>query len=370
MEQQELQEFIYFFTRSKQLSKTQERKRDYLLARDYSHSEMHPADGNEVVKSHNPKVVVSFLRQFTENKTLALKYTTHYWDKNSDGKYVYDSFDEFKSQYMHILNDETNRPVSSIKGLTYENHLWHIVWNFLVSDTSEKWSQYNIEVGYNKYLKAWMDKNPDKQPFSMPLIDLPASMRPKLPINGKQLIYFSDVVNVFKRCIEFRDNDFYFTVKRIFSESPDFILNSTSIETLRGRSFYTDTELVINALRIIAANVFQRPQYPNLDIKCELSRKQIISLTITQIGSFSDKDINDSKLSVSNENGDLSRIISLLQNLCDFSVISRFRENEELKYLKIDYLSDYTTRRLNVVSEKDCLGFAYILNFYINTNNG
>ena len=370
MERKELQEFIYFLTRSKQLSKVQQRKRDYLLARDYSHSEMPLADENDVVKSHDPYIIVSFLHQFTENKTQALKYTTHYWDKNSDGRYVYDSFDDFKSQYMHILNDESNRPISSIKGLTFENHLWHIVWSFLVSDAPEKWSQYNIEIGYNKYLKAWMDKNPNMQPFSMPLTDLPASMRPKHPINGKQLIYFSDVVNVFKRCVEFRDNDFYFTVKRIFSESPDFIINSTSIETLRGRSFYTDTELVINALRIIASNIFQRPQFPNIDIQCELVKNQIISLRITQVGSYADKDVNDSKITASNQNGDLSRIMSFLQNLCDFSVVSRFRENEELKYLKIDYLSDSRARRINEINENDCSGFTYVLIFYIHTNNG
>lgn len=374
MEQKELQEFIHFLTRNKQLSSAQQRKRDALLVRDYVHSLASPVlaspiDENEIKKTHNPRIIMSFLRQFTENKTQALKYTTHYWDKNSDGRYVYDSFDDFKSQYLHILNDESNRPISSIEGLTYEDHLYQLVWNFLVPDITKEWSQYNIKVGYNKYLKAWMDKNSNMQPFSMPLIDLPESIRPKSSINGKQLIYFSDVVNVFKRCIEFRDNDLYFTVKRIFSESPDFVLNRESFETLRGRSFYTDTELVTNALRVIASNIFQRPQFPNLDIQCKLElRNRIISLRITQIGSYADKDLNDPKITGTNQNGDLTRIISFLQNLCDFSIISRFRDNGELKCLRIDYLSNSSSRRISIVDESECHGFSYVLNFYNHTN--
>ena len=366
MENKDIQEFIHYITHSKRMTREQLRKRDYLLARDYTHSDIQQNRGNEVAKSHNPLIVVAFLHQFTENKTQALKYTTHYWDKNSEGKYVYNSFEEFKSEYMLILNGQSNRPISSIDGLTFENHLWHIVWNFLVSDDiTEKWSNFQIEVGYNRFLKAWMDKNPNLQPFSMPLSFLPESMRPQL-VDNKQLIYFSDVVNIFKRCIEFRDNDFYFTVKRIFSKNPDFKINLSSIETLRGRSFYTDTELVIEALRIIASNIFQRPKHPNLDIKCVLNESnQIISLIITQIGSYADKDVNDPKITALDESGDLCRIISRLRNLCDFSIVSRFRMENELKYLKIDYLSKHPMINIDNHSEKDCCGFSYILNFYI-----
>ena len=89
--EKELQEFIYFFTHNKSLTRTQQLKRDALLARDYVGLK-YPNNGSHENKSnmsllHTPQKVVAFLHQFTEKNTLALKYTSHYWDKNSDGNY-------------------------------------------------------------------------------------------------------------------------------------------------------------------------------------------------------------------------------------------------------------------------------------------
>ena len=62
MEKKELQEFIYFFTHNKSLTRAQQQKRDALFARDYVNnaSDLEPPVKNEIDNSlegeeHSPK---------------------------------------------------------------------------------------------------------------------------------------------------------------------------------------------------------------------------------------------------------------------------------------------------------------------------
>lgn len=376
MERKKLQEFIYFLIRSKQLSKTQQRKRDYLLARDfYATTEKRPIIDKAGILDvgqcllHNTATIVNFLHQFTESGSLALKYTTHLWDKNYEtGEYPYHNFSDFKNSYLKILNDKESRPLENIKLLC--RHLWQIINNFLVNDEPRyPWSEFKLKIGYNKYLKEWMDANPNVQPFSMPISAFPKEIQPKR-INGRVLIYFIDVVDVFKHCIEFRDNDLYFSTKQIFSENPDFRLNQDLLETLKGRSIYTDTELVKDAMRIIAHNIFPRSEFPKLEISADLVNDEVgqrIILKILQLDSYSEKDILDPKIVAIAGDGDINRIKSKLVNLCDFSIESRFRINGVSTPCRINYLSSYSDKveKVTLIDESMCRGFAYILTFYI-----
>lgn len=379
------QYLLYFILNNKNLSRFQVRKRNSLLARDFlskreekrntvandSSSPTPAIENASLVKceKHEPNKIVAFLHQFTDNKTLALKYTSHSWDKRPDtGDYPYASFEEFKKEYLKILESPEGHPLDEIRQLC--NHLWQIVKNFLVNkDAQYSWSQYKLKIGYNEHLKEWMDDNPGKQPFSMPISSFPQSIQPKALIEGKTLVYFSDVVDIFKRCIEFRDNDLFFSVMNIFKESPDHKLDMKLLNTLRGRSMYTDTELIKDALRIIARNIFHRSSFPELKISCKLisaNGGEAIQLRILQQDSFSDKDVNDPKIQALDGEGDLARIKTKLLNLCDFSVESRFRINEELKFCRINYLSsiDPLPSRVEEIEGQECEGFTYILTFY------
>jgi len=334
-----------------------------------SQQQIEEVDENSLFK-HNPQIIVDFLHQFTEQKTMALKYTSHYWDKNSDGVYPYNTFREFKDKYLSILNDKNGRPLSTIEPLC--KHLWMIIKNFLVNDDSTyPWSEYKLKIGYNRHLEHWMNANPGKQPFSMPISELPREIQPK-PVNGKTLAYFSDVVDIFKHCIEFRDNDLFFAIMKIFKESPDHHIDMNMLSSLRGLSFYTDTELVKDALRIMASNIFQRSEYPNLQISRRLINidcKERIELRILQVGSFSNRNVNDSKIVANTADGDIARIREKLKNLCDFSIESLFRVNEELIPCRINYLSSKEgTKRVEVIEKNECLGFSYILTFYTYNN--
>ena len=334
MEQKELLEFIHFFTHNRSLTRTQKHKRDMLLARDYVNKGLTAISfqkemaNNNINILHDPFSIVSFLHQFTESKSLALKYTSHFWDKDpSTGDYPYKNFREFKKAYMDILTNEDGRPLQKTNRLC--NHLWQIIQNFLVNDEAIfPWSEFKLKIGYNKYLEQWMNENPNHQPASMPISMFPEDIQPKTLIKGKTLVYFSDVIDVFKQCIEFRDNDLYFTILKIFKESPDHIIDMNLLKTLRGRNLYTDTEMVRDALSIIAHNIFQRSGFPELKINCHLmdiDGREAIRLKILQVGSYSYRNINDSKITACSGDGDIGRIVTKLRNLCDFSVESIFR---------------------------------------------
>ena len=370
----DIQDFVYYMTHSKSLTREQRSKRDYLLARDLSVSKSNTTskskdEGNlpntRICEFHEPQIVFEFLHKFTINNT-ALKYTTHFWDKNpKDDKYAYDSFEDFKSKYKEDL-ESGNCSFSSIYASC--EHLWAIVKNFLIQDTPQyTWSEYKFKIGYNKYVGEWMSANPDLQPASMPLSSFPEEIQPKGLINGKVLSYFSDIIEIFKHCIEFRDNDLYISVWKIF-KSADHIIDKKELESLKGQAIYTDTELVKEALKIIAGNIFQRPMYPELKISCvplTNGENKLVQLRILHVGSFSNRDINDAKIKASSGEGDFHRIKDKIRNLCDFAVESKFRIGNEIRHCRINYLSSIdNSEDIEYLDNKECEGFTYVLTFY------
>lgn len=384
----DIQDFVYYLTHSKSLTRIQQLRRDKLLVRDLfasSHSKSSTTDGNQnaqpnsrICVFHSPIKIVEFLHKFTDNNS-ALKYTTHFWDKDSEGKYAYsgllqdagekdgekvDKFKAFTSKYKYEIEGDDFYH----EGLySTSQHLWNIVTRFLLDEETRPWSEFNLKIGYNKYLKSWMDDNPDMQPASMPISAFPRETQPQDLIRGKVLSYFSDVIDIFKRCIEFRDNDLYIAIRRIFISS-DHRIDGTAINSLKGRAIYTDTEYVKDALRIIAGNILQRSMYPDIKISCqldEINEHKVLQLKILQVGSFSNRDVGDDKIKANSEMGDFHKIKEKLTNLCDFAVESTFRVGNELKHCRINYLSsDKNEKDIVFIDDKECEGFTYILSFY------
>lgn len=386
--EKEIQDFIRFFTRQKGLTKAQQARFHRLLARDCAAAEAGPEAANtpskdaparnaadnaaespcRILTRHEPQTVVAFLHQFTESKTKALKFTTHYWDKNPEtGEYDFPTFRDLKNACLDILN-HGDRPLESIRLLCPP--LWQTVRNFLVNDEAKyPWGEYRLKVGYHKYLETWMDAHPGEQPFSMPLDLLAEEIRPQ-SLDGKTMVYFGDVVNVFKQSIEFRDNDLFHFVRRTFSSS-DFSLDAEALRSLRGRAFYTYTASVKEALKIIAGNISCRSQFKDLHISCRLlrqGRQEYVQLRILQKESFSRRETSDPKVRAQGEEGDFCRIKALLQNLCDFSVESLFRVDGEEKHCRINYLlSPHPVEGESCGCELlpgPCPGFTYVLTFY------
>ena len=394
MGQNNIELFIKFLLSNKALDHIQKREVSKLLARDASYIQSVTNTQPEVVDVTNPvsvttpsenvanqdtsegtivnepykptiidtETIYRFLHLFGEKE--ALKYTTHIWDKSKEQEgFIYENFAAFKKQYKKILMEWSKRINDLGNG-----ELWNLIRNFLLNDDGYYyWSEYKIRVGYNKYLAQWMDNNPGKRPSSMPLTEFPEDIRPGV-INKRTLDTFNDIIDIFKKCIEFRDDNFYRTVKNTF-KNKSFNVDKEKLKDLEGVTFYTHTQKVKEALEIIAANIFNRKDYPNVEItlkRQEDEQGNAIQLGILQVGSYSNKDLNDSKVLGIDQNGDIYTLKEKLNNLCDFSVESKFRVNNELRCFHIDYLTSDKECHDGIypISEKDCLGFKYILTFH------
>jgi len=328
-----------------------------------------PKNNNIKQKIHNPKKILEWLIIFTINNT-AIKFSTHLWDQN-------DLFNDYAS-FISQLNNEFQK-YSFIEMANYNSNLyWEKVYPFLfqkeltsIQGDSKKpfgWGKHKIKVGwqYPSILKKWTDINTGKLPFSM---ELPDEIKPTKTINGKTIKYFEDIVNLFKKEIEFRDNDLYIEIKVLLSNIlPNHKINYKTLESLKGLNFYTNTEYVIKAIERILKMIKSRSASIEVEIKgsYDVNNKEYI-VEILHLKSFSDKPINDPKITQSKSSGDLSILNTTLMSLCDFSLESRFKnENNENEFYRVDYLYNGVDHnkwmpRIKVI--EDTPGFKYILKF-------
>lgn len=358
--------FLNYLLSNKHLTREQRREISQLLVREISNEiERNTGLDNRLSEDiplatvHDVKHVFDFLHLFTEED--ALKYTTHTWDRSSEtGNYFFKNYSYFKIQIKDTL--KTNNIYE------YSEELWKLTNNFLKNNDGKfGWSEHQIKIGYNKYVEQWMKENPGEQPMAMPLSAFPSDMRPGL-INRITLSSFSDIVDIFKRCIEFRDNDLYLMVRKVFKKK-GFNVVREKLDTLKGIVFYTHTESIKNVLEQIAGNIFLRPEYPTIEIICkkrEGKQRDEIILEILHVGSFSNRSITDEKVLGKNEDSTFHKIVKTLNNLCDFSVESTFRDmNDAIKPYRINYLVSEDEKPLfQEIPEQDCRGYKSILTFY------
>ncbi len=300
-------------------------------------------------------IISKFLLQF--GKKDALKYTTHVWDE----KRLFKDYNDFMSQYSSILLKWEKR-ISELCP-----HLWKLISNFLLSeDGGCPWSEYEIKIGYNKYVKKWMDENPDMEPMDMPLSAFPVEIRTTI-INENSINKFQGIIAEFKKCIEFREDDLQLFIEKLFDKN-NINYEEEPLDCLNRRTFYTDTERVKEALRIIANNIYQHGKDSCVKVFCKEDKddeKRIIRLEFLQEGSFSNRDIKDPKITAEDKDGDLATIKDKLKHLCDFAVESKFRVNDKPTPLHINYLvSDESQKGMYEIPEDECPGFKYILTFY------
>lgn len=327
---------------------------------------------------HSPREIVNFLKLFS-NSSSALKYTTHTWDKTSDGTYAYSSYDDFMKQceedfYIKYRDVDKNNRIYKCN-----QSLYYMIQSFLFrkeyKDSQKGWGVYgknDIKLGYSyppDVLKNWMDANPDKQPGAMPLSILPKELRPV--VNKKVLGNFEEVGLLFKKEIQFRGNDLYNDVKRIFA-SPDYEINAQKLETLQGVEFYTSTRQFKSALYLVKDNIIARSSEHNrVNIYAEIhdesnEAEKYVDICIDQLDSFSDKNIHDDKLMLKGNIGQIGDIKRKLVSLCDFFIESRFKIKGKKSFARVEYLKDSDiSREPEVTRIDDCDGFKYCFRFYL-----
>lgn len=319
---------------------------------------------------HLPKEIVEFLSNFT-NANSSLKYTTHTWDTS-----VAKDFDTFVSKYQEQLDENEFWNTDFVR---CSPELYYMIKNFLDNENigENYWGRYQLRIGYlspKGYMKSWMDANPGKQPSEMPLNILPKELIPsREQTDGETLVNFDQVINIFKESIEFRGNNFFYMIRRVFDRD-EIILDNSEMSSLRGYNFYTHTYKIELVLKQILENIIYRNRKegvtPTIKIwaKCN-EDKTHLCLHILNVDSFSDSNFfANKKLSLAGR-GNMLDIVYNLRSLCDFYVESRFRDDDgKLRHGVISYL--YTTKDGHPLPkiywiDGESLGFDYILKFYL-----
>jgi hypothetical protein len=186
---------------------------------------------------------------------------------------------------------------------------------------------------------------------------------------GKELKYFGDVVELFKREIQFREEtkDLYYEILEI--KKQELIeFNVTGLKHLRDFSFYTYVPNVLKAIRRIFRMIQKRTQFPDIEIICS-QYNGILELRIVHIDSFPSKKSSDDKFQ--NPSGDLIEVIKKLISLCDFEIESKFSDgNFRISYLYDNIEIKKEEGKLILSPQKHFLntvpkGFTYILKFPI-----
>ena len=177
MEQKELQEFLYFFTRNKQLSRAQQKKRDYLLARECFRKSNGISPNPSTRPGINaryipPKNIQDFLRDY--NQDSVLKYTCHLIDadevitsiNNECGSDAYDFFNHIiliRYHFSLLLRNYMEQGIFLSPNMISLIHVYLTGTDMRGENGS--WSANSINFGWGcDELIAWVNENPGMIP--------------------------------------------------------------------------------------------------------------------------------------------------------------------------------------------------------------
>jgi hypothetical protein len=329
---------------------------------------------------HRPREITNYLNKFRENTVL--KWTTHVWDESK-----YTTISEFI--------DDLNQDKDYRKIFNYNIDLYNLIRYFLYIPYNQEKDERmengiplygfpnysNIKIGWqypDNILIDWCIGNFDnkgeykKYPFEYVL---PDNLRPEGTVKGKIITIFENVVDIFKTEIQFRDNYFYQELKKRTNRMSDYQFEG--IEQFKNLNFYTYTSGVLSAINIILNEIKRNETEKNIIFSYSFVEDNQLIIDITHQNSIPTKIINcDNPAQFIG--GGLNSIAGALFSLCDFSVISKFRDNagkELQRELSILHEKSKGTRekkniKLKTPPElknytKDIKGFTYQLKFYL-----
>lgn len=351
-------DFIKELLGSEKIVASQKERRNFLIAREFKNpSRLDPNISAEIqlikqrlnvieqkvpeIKSsnglkeeflfHNPNGIVTFLKNFKNNT--ALKWSTHTWDSVDK----YPLIDEFINglnieKKTNGFNDLFNCNKDLYTLIRY--FLYNPVQEFENETPTYGWPNMNeIKIGWqsnNNLLINWCRENYGNKintpTFKYPMeFPLPENLLPKDRINGKYITTFEDVVNLFKNEIEFRGDYLYNEIKKRARKINDF--NVTIDASLKGETLLTYTRGVLQGIERIFEMFKKNELSKEIHVWSE-RQNDCFHLNITQIGSFPTKKIHTRDLK-NFIGGDLNAVIAEVFSLCDYSIISRFKDQTE-----------------------------------------
>ena len=330
-------------------------------------------------KQHEPRKLIELLNKFGSQTDWA-KWSTHIWDGD-------DTINSYTELIDGISKKNYYKNFASIQN--YNIDIWYRkIYPFLFQKKLHSkngvsipfhWGVHKIKIGwqYPSILSDWCKENTNSQgkwtnqPFNM---ELPEEIKPNERINGVSISTFYDVVELFKKEIEFKENDLYIQIRKLISEIlPKFNIDTTKLKSLRSFVAYNNTEIIMKALKRIFKNIAERSNKNNIyDIEISTTfngEDKFYELKIIHVHSESYTPLNHKKFFSSG--GDLTALRKTLFGLCDFSIKGIFIEEDKRIFAQMDYLYDgcekidkeYSKPKVEKITE-DPRGFNYILKFY------
>jgi len=340
MEPKELQEFIYYFTRSNKLSRAQLKKRDYLIARDCVHdNSLFPKEDNPtnrasrpIFASLSPIDTAKFLSLF--NDPMGLKYLTHDFDHVNDGRPQ--TLDDLYKQVKLLLDN---------KDLNIPSSLWAPINNYLQG--GKEWRD-TFGIAHNSYIidgpwKEWSHQN---------------SMHPiNNPVFAAEIMTFRSTIRLVSPFL-----------KEICKKAKTGLSLIIKEENLEKADFYTNTYVLYLVIKRILIMMNRRmDKNPNVRISYKRTSdsegRMIRQIQISQCGSYADKPLDEIKkrLSTDPEAGDFGSIRNSLNGYCLWQVESLWAG----KPLRWNILKTDEMREIENVDEGSIEGFTHTFTFYI-----
>jgi len=295
------------------------------------------------IPKNKPQKLVNLLSNFTIDTPI--KYTTHSWDFGSIDK-VYTNYQGF----LNSIGTQWEGLEDELKFLSPNLH--EKIHNFLLNKNStQNWcSNADISIGWSSLvgLEEWC--NNGNSPFNFQLNE-------SYKVDGKTILTFGDVIVLFKREIEIRNENNM--LENIFMQEKKKLGREFKVELikLKGRSFYTDVEKFRYAIEKIFEEIQKREEFKNIKVEVVEPKSEYMELKITQLTSTANRSAKDMLNEV--KDGDFKMLKDNLKNLCDWSIESSYED----KGYRVNYLRDSNSKEIEKLNDIP-QGFTHILRFY------
>ncbi len=332
MEQKQLQEFIYFFTHNKSLTRAQQKMRDALLARDLDKKGdvTLPSVNPPSTTIHAPKETATFLSLF--NRREGFKYLTHNYDNNS--MKLTDMLQQVKDVYVEGKRGK-NLPLS-LKALLN---------NFITGGAWFDAEGKKCTDGYgNPKWISWSSNNEGRHPIT--------------DLGGME-----KTIQRFRHTVRVVAPDLEDIIKKITERFPS--LNFT-LKNLDKADFYTNVFVLNSRLAEIVKDLHDHENQEHHDIQVEYSLDisedffMMHSIRISHIDSYSPKSIEDVIRKFDSTGGFFYENAEKLKGYCNWSVESLW----DGKPFRWNILDDTGRDRIEVIEAANLTGFTHILTYY------
>jgi|GEM_PF-2147696 len=327
---------------------------------------------------HQPKKIVEWLNLFHQES--AIKYSTHLWDD----KKLFPTYRDFIKQIQQEFKEYNFYDMPKYNSNLYYEKIYPFLFQYQLTsiegsgDKKYSWGRYKIKIGwqYPKTVQNWCVENYDKPviqnkttPFEMPI---PGDLKPDNPIDGKTIQFFENVIEVFKKEIEFRDNDLYKVFRFLTAKYGRYLdVDQNDIKKLKGVSFYTNTEHIEMALENIFQMIKERATEDSKKVKIRCKKNEnSYELEIVHLHSFSLKDLDHPKLQIPENYGSMAGLRNKFRSLCHFSIQSKFRNKSgvlgdyEIAYLYDGVKKENWKPKITPLDE-EAVGFVYKMIFVV-----